>query len=108
MLCHGPEPVAGYELLNFQCRRGLGGHSVLLEMGPDSWDAVKRISHKQCHMYENYPGVIRLPSILHKSKIGAEKLSKWWKKFQASDNTGTNWQSGRRNLEPFLDKSFFV
>ena len=81
---------------------------TLLEMGPDSWDAVKRISHKQCHMYENYPGVIRLPSILHKSKIGAEKLSKWWKKFQASDNTGTNWQSGRRNLEPFLDKSFFV
>ena len=75
------------------------------------WEVVKRISNSNTHMYENYCGAIKLPSIVHKAKIGANKLSGWLSKYQMqNDNEDISWETlyGRLERSGQLDTAFFV
>ena len=75
------------------------------------WEVVKRISNSNTHMYENYCGPIKLPSIVHKAKIGASKLSAWFSKNQKNNaNEDTSWTTlyGRLERSGQLESPFFV
>lgn len=69
------------------------------------WESIKRITQKNCSMYENYAGAIKLPALAHKAKIGAAKISAWWSRYETN---GDHWDVAYARMRPFLDRPFFV
>ena len=76
------------------------------------WETVKRISNANSHMYENYTGAIKLPSIAHKAKIGAAHLAGWFTKYKKNngDEDDLSWTTLYRRLGRSLqlESPFFV
>ena len=71
----------------------------------ETWEKVKRITQKNCSMYENYSGTIKLPALAHKAKICADKLSRWWGRYRSGKDS---WPEVYARLTPFLDRPFYV
>ena len=69
------------------------------------WNNLKRLySPKDVRKLQ---GTVKIEYSL--AKIGAEKLCKWWKKYNNSDfrSDDGGWETGHRNLRKFLQTSFY-